>query len=594
LAKNHLSAMLKKILAWRIRHIRDRDFVIFLSLITGILSGLAAILLKNLVYSTHYFLTDGFDFKILNYMYLAYPAIGIFFTIIFAKYIVKDELGHGVSRILFAISKNEGKIKTHNTYSSMVGSSLTVGFGGSVGLEAPIVLTGSAIGSNLARLFRMNYRTVMLMIGCGSAGAIAGIFKAPIAGMIFAIEVLMLDLTMTTLIPLLISAVTGATVAYFLMGSAVLFSFHVETPFLLGDIPFFILLGVFCGLLSFCFTRTAMQIESRFDFFKNIWIRLIAGGALLGLLIFIFPSLFGEGYVALDDILKGKGESIINQSIFSSFIENKWLFLLLLLLLLFLKVIATATTTGIGGVGGIFAPSLFMGGVLGFFTARLINSLSLYEVSESNFALVGMAGVMSAIMHAPLTAIFLIAEITGGYELLPPLIITATIAYLTMKYYEPHSLYTKRLALRGELMTHNKDKAVLSMMKARKLLETNFLTIHPDNTLRDLVNLISKSSRNIFPVVDESGNFKGLIFMDHIREIIFKTDLYDNTYAKDLMFDPGITIDPDESMEQVAQKFLKSGKFNLIVINDGKYLGCISRARFFSSYRELLKDFSDD
>jgi CIC family chloride channel protein len=577
-----------------LKNIKDRDFVIFLSLITGALSGLAAILLKNLVYYTHYFMTDGFDFKILNYMYLAYPAIGIFLTIIFARYIIKDDLGHGVSQILFSISKNKGKIKAHNTYSSMIGSSLTVGFGGSVGLEAPIVLTGSAIGSNLARFFRLNYRTVMLMIGCGSAGAIAGIFKAPIAGMIFAIEVLMLDLTMTTLVPLLISAVTAATVAYFLMGSAVLFSFQVNTPFMLNEIPFFILLGVFCGLLAFYFTRSAMMIETKYLIFKNIWVRLMAGGLVLGILIFIFPSLFGEGFVALDDILKGEGNSIINQSIFGDFIQNKWLFLLLLLLLLFFKIVATASTNGIGGVGGIFAPSLFMGGVMGFFTARLINSTDLFAVSESNFSLVGMAGVMAAVMHAPLTAIFLIAEITGGYELLPPLIITATIAYLTMKFFEPHSIYTKRLAARGELMTHNKDKAVLSMMKAKRLLETNFLTIHPDAKLRELVRLISKSSRNIFPVVDETGDFKGLIFMDDIREIIFKPELYDTTSVSQLMFDPVTTIDPEESMEEVAQKFHKSGKFNMVVKKNNKYLGCISRARFFSSYRELLKEFSED
>jgi chloride channel protein, CIC family len=594
LAKNEWAVMLKNLLIWRLKNIKDRDFVIFLSLITGILSGLAAILLKNLVYYTHYFMTDGFDFKILNYMYLAYPAFGIFLTIIFARYIIKDDLGHGVSQILFSISKNKGKIKAHNTYSSMIGSSLTVGFGGSVGLEAPIVLTGSAIGSNLARFFRLNYRTVMLMIGCGSAGAIAGIFKAPIAGMIFAIEVLMLDLTMTTLIPLLISAVTGATVAYFLMGSAVLFSFQVNTPFLLNEIPFFILLGIFCGLLSYYFTRTAMLLETKYLIFKNIWVRLMAGGLVLGILIFIFPSLFGEGFVALDDILKGKGDSIINQSIFGDFIQNKWLFLLLLLLLLFFKIVATASTNGIGGVGGIFAPSLFMGGVMGFFTARLINSTELFAVSESNFSLVGMAGVMAAVMHAPLTAIFLIAEITGGYELLPPLIITATIAYLTIKFFEPHSIYTKRLAARGELMTHNKDKAVLSMMKAKRLLETNFLTIHPDAKLRELVNLISKSSRNIFPVVNESGDFKGLIFMDDIREIIFKPELYDTTSVSELMFDPITTIDPEESMEEVAQKFHKSGKFNMVVKKNNKYLGCISRARFFSSYRELLKEFSED
>lgn len=586
--------LLSRILIWRVRNIKDTKFVIFLSLVIGILSGLAATILKNLVHYTHYFMTDGFNFTAENYMYLAYPAIGIFLTVLFVKFIIKDNLGHGVSRILFAISKKNGKIKPHNTYSSMIASSLTIGFGGSVGLEAPIVLTGSAIGANLARFFRLNYKTVILMIGCGSAGAIAGIFKAPISGVIFAIEVLMLDLTMVTLIPLLLAAVSGATVAYFLLGNEVLFSFDVTTPFLLHDIPFYILLGIIAGLISLYFTRGAMQIELYYKKINNTWLRIILGGAILGLLIFIFPSLFGEGYEALEDVLNGKGENIINQSIFSDFIENRWLFLFLLLLILFFKVIATSTTTGAGGVGGIFAPALFMGGITGFFTARMINSVFGFNVSESNFSLVGMAGLMAGVMHSPLTAIFLIAEITGGYALLPPLIITATISYLTIMYFEPHSIYTKRLALRGELMTHNKDKAVLSMMMAKKLIETNFISVHPNAKLGDLVKVISKSSRNIFPVVDEQNNFAGIIFLDQVREIIFQPEMYEHTYVRELMFTPDVCLHPDESMEIVAQKFQKSGKFNLVVLKDGKYLGFISRARVFSSYRHLLKQFSDD
>lgn len=583
-----------RLLIWRIRHVKDRQFVIFLSLIIGILSGLAAIFLKNLVYYTHYLLTNGFQFSEENYWYFAYPLIGIFLTVLFVKYVVKDKLGHGVSRILYAISKNNGQIKPHNTYSSMIASSLTIGFGGSVGLEAPIVLTGSAIGSNLGRLFRLNYKTIILLIACGSSGAIAGIFKAPIAGVVFSIEVLMLDLTMATLIPLLISAVTGATVAYFLLGNDVLFSFNVTVPFTLKDIPFYILLGVFSGLVSFYFTRMTMYVEGRFAVIKNIFLRLLVGGALLGLLIFIFPSLFGEGYEALMDVLRGNGESIINHSIFSHFIRNKFLFLLLLLLILVFKVIAMSATTGSGGVGGIFAPSLFMGGISGFFIARFINSLTGFNVSESNFSLVGMAGLMAGVMHAPLTAIFLIAEITGGYELLPPLIITSTIAYLTIMYFEPHSIYTKRLARRGELMTHHKDKAVLAMMKVEKLIETNFKTIHPDATLGDLVKVIANSTRNVFPVVDEEGTFYGLIFLDHIREIMFQPEKYATTFVRNLMFMPEATVSPNESMEDVAQKFQKTGKFNLVVLKDGKYIGFVSRARVFSSYRQLLKTFSDD
>jgi len=583
-----------KLLIWRIRNIGDRQFVIFLSLIIGALSGLSAIILKNLVYYTHYFMTNGFKFTEENFWYLAYPMIGILLTVLLVRYIAKDNLSHGVSRILYAISRKKGHLKIHNTYSSMIASSLTVGFGGSVGLEAPIVLTGSAIGSNLGRLFRLNYKTIILMIGCGSAGAIAGIFKAPIAGVIFAIEVLMLDLTMATLIPLMISAVTGATVAFFLLGNAVLFSFDVTTPFMLKDIPFFIILGIFSGMVSFYFTRAAMFTERKFGMIKNTFLRLFIGGALLGLLIFIFPSLFGEGYEALMDVLNGEGESIINQSIFKNFIGNKYLFLLLLLLILFFKVIAMSATTGSGGVGGIFAPSLFMGGISGFFVARFINSVTSFNVSESNFSLVGMAGIMAGVMHAPLTAIFLIAEITGGYELLPPLIITATISYLTIMYFEPHSIYTKRLASRGELMTHHKDKAVLSMMKVERLIETNFISISPNATLGDLVKVISNSSRNVFPVVEKDETFCGLIFLDHIRDIMFKPEMYENTFVKTLMFMPEAYVNPHESMEEVALKFQKTGKFNLVVMDNGKYIGFISRARVFSSYRKLLKDFSDD
>lgn len=586
--------MLGKFLIWRIRSIDNRNFIILLSFIVGILSGFSAVLLKNLVYYTHYFMTNGFKFSENNYMYFAYPGIGILLTVVFVKLFVKDNLGHGVSRILYSISKNNGIIKPHNTYSSMISSSLTVGFGGSVGLEAPITLTGSAIGSSLANLFRLNYKTLVLMIGCGSAGAIAGIFKAPIAGVLFAIEVLMLDLTMATLIPLLISAVTGATVAFFFMGKGVLFSFDVITPFILKEIPFFILLGIFSGFVSIYFTRGTMYIEGLFQKSGKTYFKILAGGVILGLLIFIFPSLFGEGYEALMDIMNGKGENIINQSIFSNLIEKKWLFLILLLLILFFKVIAMAVTTASGGVGGVFAPSLFMGGVTGFFIARTINTMSTYQVSESNFSLVGMAGIMAGVMHSPLTAIFLIAEITGGYELLPPLIITATIAYLTIMYFEPHSIYTKKLAMRGELITHHKDKAVLAMMKIDKLLETNFLTIRPDATLGDLVKLISTSSRNLFPVTDKDNKFLGLIVMDHIRDIMFKPEVYETTSVRDLMFMPETIVSPDDPMELIAKKFQTSGKFNLVVINDGKYLGFISRARVFSAYRNLLKDFSDD
>ena len=590
--KNH--NFFEKILLWRIKHISERNFVLILSVLIGVFSGIAAVLLKNLAHTTYVLVIKGFVFEKKILLNFVIPLTGIFLTVLFVRKLIKYDLGHGVSKVLHAISKKNGYIKPHNTFSSVVASSLTVGFGGSVGLEAPVVLTGSAIGSNLARLFRLNYKTVVLMIGCGSAGAIAGIFKAPIAGVVFTIEMLMIELTISTLIPLLISAVSGSLVAWLLMGSSVPFFYVIDTPFVLKDVFFYIFLGITSGLASFYFSRTVMNIEEKFSRVKNQYIRVIVGSLILGLLIYVFPSFYGEGYESLMDILRRQGESLINKSLFGDLAYNQWVFLVLLLLLIFLKAIATAVTTGAGGVGGTFAPSLFMGGVIGFFTGRLINTFFDIGISESNFSLVGMAGVMAGVMHAPLTAIFLIAEITGGYELFPPLIITATISYLTTKYFEPHSLYNKKLAEKGELITHNKDQAVLMLMKSDNLIETNFLAIKPTATLGDLVKLISKSSRNIFPVVDDDGTFMGIVILDHVREIIFKPELYEITPVNTLMFMPETTIEIGESMNDVAQKFYNSDKFNLVVLDQGKYVGFISRARVFSVYRRLLKDFSYD
>ncbi len=583
-----------RFVAWKNKHITNTQFILALSFVTGILSGLAAVLLKNTVHFTFYLISRGFQFEKENFLYLGLPLVGIVLTVIFVKYILKKNISHGVSRILYAISKRKGVMDSHHTYSSMVGSTLTVAFGGSVGLEAPIVLTGSAIGSNLGRWFRLNHKSLMVLIGCGAAGAIAGIFKAPIAAIIFAIEVLMIDLTLTAVVPLLISAVTGATVAYFLSGKSVLFFFHLTDPFVLKDIPMFMILGVFTGLVSMYFSRTNEFIESKFKKVKNNYIKVLLGGTALGILIFVFPSLYGEGYPILQEVLKGKSSELINEGLFFSLKDEAWFFLLIIFSILIFKAIATAVTTGSGGVGGIFAPSLFMGGIAGLFVAKALNTFSFIQVSESNFALVGMAGMMSGVMHAPLTGIFLIAEITGGYELLTPLIITATISYITINYFEPHSLYSKRLAQRGELFTHDKDKAMLSLMKVKSLLETNFQTIHLNATLGDFVKVVPKSKRNVFPVVDEENNFYGVIFINEIRNIVFERDLYDNTFVKDLMYMPDPLVDPDESMEDIARKFSESDNYNLPVIKDGKYLGFVSRANVFSKYRELLKEFSDE
>jgi len=588
-----LKNLLNKILKFNTNPINQKRLVLVLSLIIGLVSGLAAVLLKNTVFFTHDLITHGFDFDDSNYLYLAFPFIGITLTVLFATYIIRDDIGHGVSRILYAISRKHGKIVPHNMYSSMIGSTLTVAFGGSVGLEAPIVLTGSSFGSYLGRLFKLNHKTVMTLIGAGATGAIAAIFKAPVAAIVFSLEVLMIDLTMGALIPLLISSATGASVAYLLMGSGVLFSFNLIDGFYIKHLPYYIGLGLATGLVSLYFTRTTMFIEGKLDKIKHKYVKLIFGGLTLGLLIFIFPSLYGEGYEFMELLINHQVDGLINQDLFGTSSTAIQLLIFLALILIF-KVIAMAVTNGSGGVGGIFAPSLFMGGVFGVFYARLINMLPFANIPEKNMALVGMAGVMAGVMHAPLTGIFLIAEFTGGYELFTPLIITATISYLTIMYFEPHSIYTKHLAARGELFTHHKDKSVLQMMNVKSHLETNFRTIDKDATLGDLVKVIAKSERNIIPVIDANNNFYGLVFVNNVRNIIFNPELYDDTYVSNLMYMPDPVVCLSESMEDVAHKFQETGHYNLAVIKGGKYMGFVSRARIFSTYRKLLKDFSEE
>lgn len=572
---------------------KQRRLVLFLSVVIGVLSGLAAVLLKNTVHYTNELVTSGFDFGEGNYIYLALPLIGIGLTVLFATFVVRDNISHGVSRILFAISKKNGRLNPHNMYSSMVGSTLTIGFGGSMGLEAPIVLTGSSIGSFLGRKFHLSHKMINILIGAGATGAVAGIFKAPIAAVVFSLEVLMLDLTMVTLIPLLISAAVAASIAFFFMGSGVLFSFDLIDPFYIRHIPYYMLLGVFTGLVSLYFTRMTMFVEGNMKQIKMKWVRWLLGGVLLGIMIYVFPALYGEGYEFMFELVNQKVESLANVSLFGEF-SSVWLLILFLGLIMIFKVVAMAVTGGAGGVGGIFAPSLFMGSIAGMFFSKLINQIPYINVPERNMALVGMAGVMAGVMHAPLTGIFLIAESTGSYELFTPLIFTAVIAYLTIMLFEPHGIYTKRLAERGELMTHHKDKNVMQMMKVNSMIETNFRTVNINGTMRDFTKEVAKSKRNIFPIVDDEKNFYGLIFINDIRNIIFDTTLWDTTFVKDLMYTPEVTVDPDESMESVAQKFQESDDYNLPVIKDGKYLGFVSRAQVFMTYRRLLREFSDE
>ena len=583
-----------RLVAWRIAKISERNFLYLLSLVVGIFSGLAALLLKHTIHFITKELFDTIEQEGFNYLYFFYPFIGILLTVLFVKFIIKDDIGHGVSKILYAISRKGSKLKPHKTYSSMVASSLTIGFGGSVGAEAPIVLTGASIGSNLARIFKLRYKYVTLMIGCGAAGAIAGIFNAPIAGIVFTLEVLMLDLTMASLIPLLISAVTATVLSYFFMGDEVLLQFSQIGNFQINTIWIYILLGIFTGLVGLYFTRMTMFLESKLAAVKNWFVRLSLGAAILGLLIYLFPPLLGEGYGSIESVFNNKGADLLSNSLFLPWQDNPYVFLIVLAGILIFKVFAMSATTGAGGNGGIFAPTLFSGAIAGYFLVKLLNTFFHLGAPENNFALAGMAGMMAAVMHAPLTGIFLTAEITGGYGMFIPLLITSTVAYVTIMAFEPHSIYTKRLALSGQLITHHKDKAVLRSMEVKKLIENDFEIVKPDATLRDLVKAISKSDRNLFPVVDEKGYLKGMIKLSKIKSLIFEPELYDKVKVKDLMFMPEYYISSSDNMETVAEKFETSNRYNLAVIDDGKYLGFISRAVVFSNYRKTLEYFSHE
>jgi chloride channel protein, CIC family len=568
--------------------------VYFLSLVVGLLSALAAAVLKNAIHYTNRILTEGITPESGSYFYLAYPLFGMLLTLLFVRYIVKDNIGHGVSRVLYAISKKKSRIRGHNNWTSLIATTITIGFGGSVGAEAPIVLTGSSIGSTIGKYFNLNYKNVTLLIGCGAAGAISGIFKAPVAGIVFTLEVLMLDLTMSSIVPLLISSVTAATVAYFLMGDDVLLSFNITEAFNIRNIPWYLLLGAVSGFVSLFFSKMTLLLEKWFEKISNIFGRLLLGGSVLGLLIYIFPSFYGEGYDTIMSLLHGNEGSIFQNSLFPELGNSYFVYILFFLGLVFLKVIASSSTNGAGGVGGIFAPTLFIGGVTGFIIASLLNRYAGAEIPDNRFVLVGMAGAMAGVMHAPLTAIFLIAEITGGYALLIPLIITSTIAYITVRAFEKHSIYHIQLAEKGELITHDKDKAVLTMMDWRKEIEKDLITIRSTDNLGDLVKTISKSNRNIFPVVDEYNILEGVVLLDDVREIMFNSELYKTTLVKDLMTIPPTYLDIGENIEVVMDAFSNTGAWNLPVLDKGYYVGFLSKSRLYTTYRELLVQFSEE
>ncbi|NLT02277.1 MAG: chloride channel protein [Bacteroidales bacterium] len=584
-----------KMIRWRENHIKESNFILVLSFVVGILTALAAWLLKNSIHLIQTLLTSFFSIERVNFLYLLYPAVGILLASWYVRRVVKDDIGHGVTHILYAISRRQGRLKRHNMWTSLIASSVTIGMGGSVGAEAPIVLTGSAIGSNLGSYFKMNHKTLMLLIGCGAAGAISGIFKAPIAGMLFTIEVLMLDLTAASVMPLLISSVTAATLSYILTGSSPMFAFSMSEPFDLSRIPWVLLLGVSCGLVSLYLIRGMNKVEGWYKRIKHPMRKLALGAVVLGVLIFLFPPLYGEGYLAIESLISEKPLMLAEGSLFYAFKDNVWLFVGYLGLVVFFKIVAAASTNGAGGVGGVFAPSLFVGALVGYMVATIVNQSGLGEVSGANFALMGMAGVMSAVMHAPLTGVFLIAELTGGYELFLPLMMVSGGSFLTIYLFEKQSIYAIRLAQKGQLLTHHKDKAVLTLMKVENVVETDFDVINPNMYLGNLVKVIATAKRNIFPVVDDDNVLQGIVLLDDIRNIMFRSELYYRFKVQKLMISPPAKIHIDDPMDQVMRTFDDSGAWNLPVVDaDDHYLGFVSKSKIFSSYRSVLVNFSDE
>ncbi len=586
-----------RFLLWREKHIQEKHFILVISFFVGILTALSAYVLKLFISFIQQNLTSGFSPDKVNYFYLIYPVIGILVAGLFVKYIVRDDISHGVTKILYAISQRKSRIKPHNVWSSVIASGVTIGFGGSVGAEAPIVLTGAAIGSNLGRLFRMEQKTLMLLVGCGAAGAISGIFKAPIAGLVFVIEVLMLDLTMSSVMPLLISSVTAATVSYVLTGTQAMFQFSQTEVFAMERIPYVCILGIFCGLVSLYFTRVMIKIEGVYRRLGLYRKKFLLASVLLSLCIFVFPPLYGEGYDTIGSLLDGQFYHIMDGSLFYGFNDTYWGVIIFLFLIILTKPIASSATNAGGGCGGIFAPSLYLGCIAGFIFAHFLNFFPFTTyLSEKNFALLGMAGIMSGVMHAPLTGVFLIAELTGGYELFLPLMIVSIGSYLTIITFEPHSIYSMRLAQKGELLTHHKDRAVLTLLNAESVIEKDFQTVSPKMTLGDVVKVIAKSTRNMFPVVDDRGVLLGVVLLDNIRNIMFRPELYSRFHVSTFMVSAPAKLRINTPMDQVMRTFDDTKAWNLPVVDDdGRYIGFMSKSKIFNSYREVLvENFSAD
>lgn len=584
-----------RVMQWVRQYVNDKQFTLVLAFFIGLFSSVAAYVLHWLIKEIQMLLTAGFNIASANWLYLVFPVIGIYITSLFVKYIVRDNISHGITRILYAISTKQSKLKRHNCWSSVIASAITIGFGGSVGAEAPIVLTGSAIGSNLGQLFKLDNKMLMLLVGCGAAGAIAGIFKAPIAGLVFTFEVLMVDLTMASLLPILTASVTATCFTYFFVGTDALFSFHLDEAWKVERVPACILLGIFCGLISWYFIRMMNACEDVFVRMKDHrYGKLLLGGLILSSLIFFFPSLYGEGYSALNILLNGKTEADWNVILNNSMFYGSDKLVLYVALVLLTKVFATSATNGGGGCGGTFAPSLFIGGFGGFLFSRLwnIQQVGVY-IPEKNFTLLGMGGVMAGVMHAPLTGIFLIAEITGGYQLLIPLIIVSVSSVVTISIFEPHSIYAMRLAREGKLITHHTDHSVLTLMSLESVVERDYAAVEPDMPMGQLVHVISQSHANFIPVLDDAGTLLGEIDITKVRHIIFRTELYQKFKVEQLMTPVAGTVGVNDPMEDVMHKFEETHANVLPVVDvKGILVGYVLRSRIYSMYRKMVADYS--
>ena len=574
----------------------ERNVMVILSLFVGISCGLAAVILKTAIEFIHHSLTSWFGGGVAySFLYLIYPGIGMLLAMLFVKYIVKDNIGHGVTKVLVAVSKNESKIKPHNMWSSMLASSVTIGFGGSVGAEAPIVYTGAAIGSNVARYMGLSYKNMTILLGCGAAGAVAGIFKAPLAGVLFTLEILLFNISMSSILPLLLSTISATVISYIFLGDKPPFECSI-TPFALGNIPFYLILGLFSAACSVYFTRMTLWLEDKIKSIGRPMVRWAISASCLGLLIFLFPPLFGEGYEYLHELLNGGTIDLEGQTILAFCLNKAWLVPVFFIFVLLLKVFSMSFTNAGGGVGGTFGPTLFIGAIAGFVVSRTINLIAgTGMVPEQNFVLVGMAGLMAGVMQAPMTAIFLIADMTGGYDLLIPLILTSTVSYAVTRAVEPYSIYTKRIAKKGELLTHDSDQAVLTLLKTSDLIESDFMTVRIDASLRELVDKVANSSRNIYPVLDSRNHFQGYVSLEDIRRDMFKYEQYDTMHVYNFMKSAPAYVYVDEKMDSVMKKFEQTGAWNLPVVDhDRTYIGFVSKSKIFSAYREQLKQVSHD